>query len=70
MQPRQQGSSKNTKGDLRDAKGDEMDPKLFMLIGTIISLSHLGDENLAKIKSRLRNIVSVFLLSLTSASKT
>jgi len=47
-----------------------MDPKLFMLIGTIISLSHLGDENLAKIKSRLRNIVSVFLLSLTSASKT
>jgi hypothetical protein len=43
---------------------------LFMLIGTIISLSHLGDENLAKIKNRLRNIVSVFLLSLTSASKT
>ena len=73
MQPRQQGSSKKTKGNLRDARGDEMDPKLtmlFMLIGTIISLSHLGDENLAKIKSRLRNIVSVFLLSLTSASKT
>jgi hypothetical protein len=31
-----------------------MDPKLtmiFMLIGTIITLSHVGDENLANIKS-------------------
>ena len=50
-----------------------MDPKLtmlFMLIGTIIGLSHLGDENLAKINGGWRNVVSVFLLSLTSASKT
>ena len=32
-----------------------MDPKLtilFMLIGTIISLSYFGDENLAKTKRR------------------
>jgi len=30
-----------------------MDPKitmLFMLVGIIVGLSHLGDENLAKIK--------------------
>jgi multisubunit Na+/H+ antiporter MnhB subunit len=57
-----------------------MDPKLsmlFMLIGTIISLSHLGDENLAKTKLHwsktklhLSNVVSVLLLSLTSVGKT
>jgi hypothetical protein len=48
------------------------DPKqtmLFMLIGTIISLAHLGDENLAKIKSRWRDGFLVFLSSLTSAGK-
>jgi hypothetical protein len=48
-----------------------MDPKLtilFMLIGTIISLSHLGDENLAKMKLCWRNVVSA--LSLTSTRKT
>jgi hypothetical protein len=52
--------------------GDEMDPKLtmlFMLIGTIISLSHLGGENSAKIKWRWRNVVLVFLSSLKSAGK-
>ena len=41
-----------------------MDPKLtilFMLIGTIISLSHLGDENLAKIKHRWSNVISALL---------
>ena len=46
--------------------GDQMDPKLtilFMLIGTIISLSHLGDENLAKIKDRWRNVISALLLT-------
>jgi hypothetical protein len=50
-----------------------MDPKLiilFMLIGTIISLSHLGDENLGNIKRHWRNFVLVFLSSLTSGSKT
>ena len=50
-----------------------MDPKLtifFTLIGTIISLSHFGDENLAKIKHRWRSVISTFLLSLTNASKT
>jgi hypothetical protein len=50
-----------------------MDPKLtilFMLIGTIISLSHLGDENLAKTKRRWRDVILVFLSSLTSGSKT
>lgn len=43
--------------------GDEMDPKLtmlFMLIGTIISLSHVGDENPTKIKDRWRNVVWYF----------
>jgi hypothetical protein len=43
-----------------------MDPKLaivFMLIGTIISLSHLGDENLAKIKHHWRNAISALLLT-------
>jgi hypothetical protein len=48
-----------------------MDPKLtflFMLIGTIISLSHLGDDNLTKIKRRWRNVLSI--LSLTNARKT
>ena len=52
--------------------GDEMDPKLtmlFMLIGTIISLSHLGGENSAKIKWRWRNVVLVFLSSLKSEGK-
>jgi hypothetical protein len=42
-----------------------MDPKLtilFMLIGTIISLSHLGDENLTKIKHGL-DAVSALLLT-------
>ena len=51
--------------------GNQMDPKLtllFTLIGTIISLSHLGDENLAKIKLRWRNIASA--LSLMSTHKT
>ena len=41
-----------------------MDPKLtilFMLIGTIISLSHLGDENLAKIKHSWGNVISALL---------
>jgi hypothetical protein len=41
-----------------------MDPKLtmlFMLIGTIITLSHVGDENLANIKRHWRNVVLVFL---------
>ena len=48
-----------------------MAPKLtilFMLIGTIISLSHLGDDNLAKIKLRWSNVLST--LSLTSTRKT
>jgi len=52
--------------------GNEMDPKLtllFMLIGTIISLSHLGDESLANKRGRWRNAVLVFLSSLTSAGK-
>ena len=47
-----------------------MDPKLtllFTLIGTIISLSHLGDENLAKIKLRWRNIA--LALSLMNTTK-
>jgi len=41
-----------------------MDPKLtilFMLIGTTISLSHLGDENLAKIKHSWGNVISALL---------
>ena len=49
-----------------------MDPKLtmiFMLIGTIITLSHVGDENLANIKSRWHNVVLVFLSSMASAGK-
>jgi hypothetical protein len=49
-----------------------MDPKLtmlFMLIGTIVSLSYLGDENPVKIKRRWRNVVLVFLSSLKSARK-
>jgi hypothetical protein len=49
-----------------------MDPKLtmlFMLIGAIISLSHVGDENSAKIKDRWGNVVLVFLSSLKSAGK-
>ena len=48
-----------------------MDPKLTILltlIGTIISLSHLGDENVAKIKLRWRDVVSA--LSLSSTRKT
>ena len=48
-----------------------MDPKLtilFMLIGTVISLSHLDDDNFAKIKLRWRNVLST--LSLTSTRKT
>jgi len=52
--------------------GDEMDPKLamlFMLIGTIISLSYVGDQKPAKIKCRWRNVVLVFLSSLKSAGK-
>lgn len=46
-------------------RGDQMDPKLtilFMLIDTIISLSHLDDENLAKIKHGWRNAISALLL--------
>ena len=65
--------AKINKGDLCDVGGDGMDPKLtmlFVLIGTIIRLSHLGDDTLAKIKLRWRNVVSTFLLSLTNASKT
>ena len=49
-----------------------MDPKLtilFMLIGTIISLSYFGDENLAKTKLRWRDVVLVFLSSLMSVGK-
>jgi hypothetical protein len=49
-----------------------MDPKLmmlFMLIGTIITLSHGGDENLANIKRRLRNVVLVVLSSMASAGQ-
>jgi len=49
-----------------------MDPKitmLFILIGTIISLSHLGDENLANKNRRWRNFILVFLSSLASAGK-
>jgi hypothetical protein len=42
---------------------------LFMLIGTIISLSHLGDESLANKRRRWRNVVLVLLSSLTSAGK-
>jgi hypothetical protein len=56
------------KGDLRDVGEDKVDPKLtmlFMLIGAIISLSHLGDENLANIKRRWRNVVSTLLLAST-----
>ena len=37
----------------------KMDPKLtmlFLLIGAIISLSHLGDERVAKIKKLWRNL--------------
>jgi hypothetical protein len=52
--------------------GSETDPKLtmlFMLIGTIISVSPVGDENPAKIKGRWRNVVLVFLSSLKSAGK-
>jgi len=41
---------------------------LFMLIGAIISLSHLGDENLNDIKRRWRNVVST--LPLASTRKT
>jgi hypothetical protein len=42
-----------------------MDPKLtilFMLIGTIITLSNLGDDNLAKIKHGWHDVVSAWLL--------
>jgi hypothetical protein len=49
-----------------------MDPKMmifFILIGTIISLSHLGNENLANKNRRWRNFILVFLSSLTSAGK-
>jgi hypothetical protein len=49
-----------------------MDPKMtmiFMLIGTIITLSHVGDENLANIKRRWRNVVLIFLSSMASAGK-
>ena len=55
-----------------DVGGNEMDPKLtllFMLIGTIISLSHLGDESLANKRGRWRNAVLVLLSLLTSAGK-
>jgi hypothetical protein len=72
MTASEKNSSKINKGDLRDGGGDEMDPKLtmlFMLIGTIISLSRLGDENPAKIKGRWRNVVLLFLSSLKSAGK-
>jgi hypothetical protein len=40
-----------------------MAPKLtmlFMLIGAIINLSHVGDENSTKIKDRWRNVVWYF----------
>jgi hypothetical protein len=43
-----------------------MDPKLmmlFMLIGTIITLSHVGDENLANIKRRLRCCFGSFVVN-------
>jgi hypothetical protein len=38
-----------------------MDPKLarfFMLVGAVISLSRLGDENLAKMKRSWRDVFS------------
>ena len=60
---------KNSKVDLCDG-GDEMDPKIAMLIGTVIDLSYLGDENPAKIERRWCNLVSGLWLSLTSAHKT
>ena len=47
-----------------------MDPKIAMLIGTVIGLSYLGDENPAKIERRWCNLVSGLWLSLTSAHKT
>lgn len=49
-----------------------MDPKLtmlFMLIGTIISLSHFGNESLANKRDPWRNAVLVLLSLLTSAGK-
>ena len=41
-----------------------MDPKMtifFILIGAIISLSHLGNENLPKKNRGWRNFILVFL---------
>jgi hypothetical protein len=54
-----------------------MDPKLTilcLLIGTIIGLSHHGDENLAKMKRQFpivgwRNIALVMFRSMKSSTK-